>query len=106
MRLTYIEGHRPSDSGETAWQGMANLPQYIEQKENMKTTKYKIQKNVPVPPSFSSDFAEVVSRLSVGDSFEFNETQRQNCYSAAKYRDINVTIRKVGDGKCRVWRLD
>jgi len=105
MHLIYIEGHHPSDSGETAWQGMANPPQYIEQKENMKTKKYKIQKNVPIPEN-SGEFAGAVSQLGSGDSFEFDSNQRANCYSAAKYRDIKVTIRKISDDKCRVWRLD
>jgi len=151
-RLVYMKGHRPSDSGETAWLGMANPPwgsnpriasdgetvwqgnltdedmqfirensspqrcitrsdkcwkKYIEQKEkdNMKkVNKYRIEKGVTIPRPRNSELVEAVEAMGVGESFEFEADKRQQCYVASKYREYEVTIRKVDEENCRVWR--
>ena len=131
-RLTYIKGHHPSDSGKTAWLGMANpvtyrgckgdenrspLLEYLkgpwpmnsgECKNRLKNkkekTKYTVQKNVPLPEPRNTELVEAISRLKLGESFEFESDKRQNCYSAAKYRGMDVSIRKTDELTCRVWR--
>jgi hypothetical protein len=66
--------------------------------------KYKVQKNVPMPEPRNSELVDTISQLKVGESFEFEADKRQHCYSAAKYRGMDVSIRKTDEINCRVWR--
>ena len=70
-----------------------------------------IQRGVDIPiykPSVNAELQELrsaVQKLEVGDSFEFRRTQQNHVYATARVLGIRVTIRDLGQGAARVWRI-
>lgn len=64
----------------------------------------EIESSVPVPVRRSVPLA----KMDVGDSIEFPEVQRSSIASNAsrtkKTNGKEFTIRKTGEGVCRIWR--
>lgn len=57
------------------------------------------------PPKKSSEFADVLKALKVGQSFTVSQDKAPAVRSAAKSLDVRVALRKAGDYKVRVWRI-
>jgi hypothetical protein len=57
------------------------------------------------PPKKSSEFADVLKALKVGQSFTVAKDKRAAVTSAAKNLKVRIATRKAGEEKIRVWRV-
>ena len=76
--------------------------------------KYKIEKNIPVPPpksGITGETREFIAQLDVGDSFLIpnNDLEPYHKYLAShwsrKFKDRKFITRLVGEGR-RIWRIE
>ena len=105
--LSYIKGDKEqrTTSVLTITTDQLLIKKFNEKENEMKrVNKYKIEKNIQVPAPRNSDLVQAVEAMEVGESFEFEAEKRQHCYSAAKYRDYEIAIRKIDEDTCRIWR--
>ena len=62
----------------------------------------KIDKKIPLPPSFRTGYTAAIKALSIGDSFL---SPNRACWSnAARQAKIRITARKQPGGQYRIWR--
>jgi len=63
-----------------------------------------LEKNVPLPDASGprSELGKILRKMKVDESFTTNR-QISSIYSLARYWDIEVAIRSLGDGVVRVW---
>lgn len=66
---------------------------------------FKIESGIPVPSQRPNGITAAVRSLSVGDSFECAAGQRNAAIQASTRLGIKVVSRKLGNGRCRVWRV-
>jgi len=68
---------------------------------------YKIDKNIPIP--YYEPYELPLREMQVGDSVEFPEKIRAcvatRASSLRRVEGLQFTLRKTGDGTCRVWRI-
>lgn len=67
----------------------------------------EIEKGVPIPAARGKygELAKSIRKMGIGDSFICPEGQRNKFYMSAIRNGIKVTMRVMGDGKVRVWRV-
>jgi hypothetical protein len=100
--LSYIKGNKEQRTTSVL---TITTEKFNEKEDEMKrVNKYKIEKNIQVPEPRNNDLVQAVEAMEVGESFEFEADKRQHCYSAAKYRDYEIAIRKIDEDTCRIWR--
>lgn len=79
-------------------------------KENqVAITEIKIEKNVPIAGvciQARSSLSIVFQQMEVGDSIVIKKTRVSTVYSTARYLNRKVTVRSLGDGNVRVWRVE
>jgi len=68
-------------------------------------TLYKVEHNVPIPTS-TSNVAQFLSALKVGDSFVCPKDERASIAGCALRLGIRITTRKVSATEVRVWRIE
>lgn len=65
-----------------------------------------IDSGIPIPDKYS--FTDLIGRLEVGESFQFNSKNRRSVASIAskiaKEQGRQFTVRKVDENNTRVWR--
>ena len=69
---------------------------------------YQIETNIPMPKGRCTIYP--FQQMKVGDSFSFDERDRNTlssstAYYMRKHPGVKFTIRKQSAGKCRVWRV-
>lgn len=74
--------------------------------------KYKIEKNIPVPPAARIVWEKIVREMNVSDSVIFDSSKEaQRFIHAMQYRNKTVCQRReissdgIFTGKYRVWRI-
>jgi len=73
---------------------------------------YKVEKNIPIPPARRKNAGKSTffRSLSVGDSFVITENGKKNnlgnWHLLARRINMKICIRKIGDGKHRIWLIE
>jgi hypothetical protein len=69
--------------------------------------KIKIDHDIPIPPKRDGwgRLTETMKSLKVGDSFVVDDKLKTSIYSSAKGVGFKVAIRRLGEGRWRVWRI-
>lgn len=53
-----------------------------------------------------AEIRDAIKAMQVGDSFEVSGTyEQQTAYEAARVLNVVITVRQLGKGKRRIWRL-
>lgn len=68
----------------------------------------KIDKNIPfpVPPDRpEGGWKVVIVKMQIGDSFECAYTSYPAIHCAAKKLNMKMTVRKLPQGRIRIWRV-
>ena len=73
-------------------------------------SEYKIEHNVPLPKSYLkySSMSGTISQMEVGDSFVAEDSTantRNSIYVCARRFNRKMSIRTIGGGKIRAWRI-
>lgn len=77
-------------------------------------TAFKIEKGIPIPPSKGGAGRPTLypfAKMEVGDSFTIESARKQQgrmCAIASDYgkrHGMRFTVRTIGDGMLRVWRV-
>ena len=72
-------------------------------------SKYKIEKNIPIPKVIRSKWGWVLG-LEVGDSVLLPENEvtavRASVHQLGRINDKRFSVRSIGNGKHRLWRIE
>lgn len=77
---------------------------------------FEIEKDIPVVPRqsasapFVAEVKEALAKMEPGDSFAYQDATpsraiNRTVRAIAKTMSVKVTVRRLGDGKFRVWKL-
>ncbi len=65
---------------------------------------YQKSKNIPIPCRVG--LVSALRNLAIGESFAVPEKKKSSIHPAARRAGVQVTLRTLGDGTVRIWRID
>lgn len=67
----------------------------------------KIEKGIPLAPSQGKPgFVSVLKKMNVGDSIVIPSPSANSIRATARYVNVKIAVRSLGDGKISVWRIE
>ena len=71
---------------------------------------YTIDKNIPLPPrrTNSASVTACLVKMAVGDSVLIDNKHKSSFYQSAHRNNngMKLTLRKIGEEKTRIWRIE
>jgi hypothetical protein len=73
----------------------------------MNNGEIPIEHDIPLPSTFvkSTPLGRALNKMKVGDSIVIALKDRPTAISSARYRQIKITTRTIGENTIRIWRI-